>query len=100
MQAITTKYLGATNTSGSKIKAKGWRGSHSMSYDPGLSESDNHILCAQALIDIWNKEDDDYYMPKYGRHDSKLVVVASGALPDITHVGMAHIVKHTVKGDE
>ena len=57
MQAIVTKYLPATNTRGSRIKATCDAGSVSISYPHELSGSDCHRAAAQALLDKldWNK---------------------------------------------
>lgn len=49
-QAIETKYLPATNTRGSRIKATAWVGSITVPYDYGLNADDNHKAAADALI--------------------------------------------------
>lgn len=49
MQAITTKYFGAGNVRGSRIKATCQAGSIFQSYDDGLSAAVNHKRAAQAL---------------------------------------------------
>jgi len=50
MQAITTKYLGPTNTKGSRIKASCEAGSITVSYDHELSHCDNHDAACKALL--------------------------------------------------
>ena len=50
-QAIETKYIKATDTKGSYIKAKAESGSIKVSYDYALSAAENHEAAAQALID-------------------------------------------------
>jgi hypothetical protein len=49
MQAIVTKYFGAGNVKGSRIKAKCQRGSITLHYDDGLSAAVNHKRAALAL---------------------------------------------------
>lgn len=53
--AITTKYLGYTNTKPSRIKAETFVGntSHSVTleYSHSLSETNNHIRAAKALAE-------------------------------------------------
>ncbi len=53
MQAITTRYLGATNTKPARIKATSGSGiSVTVSYDYGLTEVKEH---AQAVIALCKK---------------------------------------------
>jgi hypothetical protein len=51
MQAITTKYLSATNTKSSRIKAASGDGKNSITvgYDYALSEYDLRLSAAKAL---------------------------------------------------
>jgi len=49
MQAIITKYLGATNSNGSRIKAKCAAKSIWFAYDHSLSSSANHAEAARTL---------------------------------------------------
>ena len=49
-QAIATKYLGATNTRGGRIKATAWGGNTTVPYDYALDVQDNHKAAADALI--------------------------------------------------
>lgn len=51
MQAIVTKYLGATNTKGSRIKATASAGSVTVGYDHALNSSENHDAACKALAD-------------------------------------------------
>tara|TARA_R100001086_G_scaffold234282_2_gene156443 strand:- start:77 stop:319 length:243 start_codon:yes stop_codon:yes gene_type:complete len=49
LQAITTKYFGATNTSDSRFIATCKGGRMTVSYDYSLDDIDNHIAAANAL---------------------------------------------------
>jgi len=49
-QAIETKFLGATNTKGARIKASAWGGSVTVPYDYALSTEGAHRAAAEALI--------------------------------------------------
>ncbi|NBV78014.1 hypothetical protein EBR66_07650 [bacterium] len=49
MQAIVTKYLGATNSRGSRIKATCEAGSATVAYDYGLSDYERHKQACDAL---------------------------------------------------
>jgi hypothetical protein len=70
-QAIETKYLGATNTKGGRIKATAWAGSVTVPYDHALTVGGNHKAAADALIAkfVWagtfaqggNAKGDGYY---------------------------------------
>lgn len=48
-QAITTKYLGATNKRGSRVKATAAGGSVTWEWDDGDSTDGNHIRAAKML---------------------------------------------------
>lgn len=50
-QSITTKYLPATNTRGSRIKATSWKGSVTISYPVDLDGPLAHEKAAQTLLD-------------------------------------------------
>lgn len=49
MQAITTKYLGPTNTKGSRIKATCWLKTVTVSWDYALGVEDNHKAAIERL---------------------------------------------------
>jgi hypothetical protein len=49
-QAIETKFLGATNTKGARIKASAWGGSATIAYNYALSTEGAHRAAADALI--------------------------------------------------
>jgi hypothetical protein len=49
-QAIETKYVKATNTRGSRIKATAWGGSITVGYDYALDTDGAHKAAADALI--------------------------------------------------
>ena len=48
-QAIITKYLGATNYRGSRVKATAYAGSVTISWDDALDSEANHANAAAAL---------------------------------------------------
>lgn len=49
MQAIITKFLGPTNTKGSRIKATSWDGSVTVTYNYALDSLNNHRAAADAV---------------------------------------------------
>lgn len=55
-QAISTKFIGPTNTRGSRIKASAQAGSMTFPYDHSLSASMNHAAAAKKFADKyeWN----------------------------------------------
>ena len=59
MQAIITKYLGATNTRGSRIRASAERGSITVSYPYEMSGSAVHEFAAQKLVEKFAASDLD-----------------------------------------
>ena len=56
-QAITTKYLSATNHRGERVKATAQAGSITVSWDYELNTEANHVRAAKALSDKmgWNE---------------------------------------------
>lgn len=83
MQAIITKYHGATNYRPSKISAKCERGSIRVSYDHGLNSDENHRAACDKLCAMFDDED----AKKYGaekRHWRK--PKAGGVIPSGEHV--------------
>lgn len=48
-QAIITKFLGPTNSRGSRVKAKCYAGSITISWDDAKDVDDNHLAAAEAL---------------------------------------------------
>jgi hypothetical protein len=50
MQAITTKFLGASNYRGSRVKASCDGGTITLGWDDALNSEDNHVAAARALI--------------------------------------------------
>jgi hypothetical protein len=88
MQAITTKYLSATNTRGSRIKATCDRGTITIPYPHDLSGDDVHTAAVRALVDRFAVEDlANYGTPKDG--NPWLRPFASGGLPN--KAGMVHV---------
>lgn len=56
MQAIQTKFLGPTNTRGSRFKATCWLTSFTMSRDYSASVEENHAAAIEALVCKLNNE--------------------------------------------
>lgn len=86
-QAIQTKYLPATNTRGSRIKATAERGSITISYPDELSGDAVHRHAVDCLIAKFVKED----VVRYGSDARKggwNRPYVSGGLPDGT---VAHV---------
>lgn len=50
-QAITTRYIGPTNTRGSRVKATAAAGSVTLHWDCALNSENNHARAAKALAD-------------------------------------------------
>lgn len=59
MQAITIKYLPATNTQGSRFKATAAAGSITLGYDHGLDLEGNAKAAVKALVKklAWDRAD-------------------------------------------
>lgn len=76
IQGIETRYLRPTNNRGSRIKATAWSGSVIVSFNYGLSVSDNHRAAAQALIDKFGWEG-DYAQGANSKGDGYLFVCVS-----------------------
>ncbi len=72
MQAIVTKWLGPTNTKGSRIKVKCQAGTMIVPWDSGLGVEENHKAAAAILIAKLGWDQDCY-----GKWHA-------GALPDDT----------------
>ena len=80
MQTIITKYLGPTNTRGSRIVAKCRNGKKTVSYDHSLNADANHKAAADALIaDLKERTGIDW------------AIVATGSVP--TGPGYAFIIQ-------
>jgi hypothetical protein len=58
LQAITTKYLGPTNTRGARIKATADAGSITIPWDHELNAVKNHYAVASAFALQWGWTDD------------------------------------------
>lgn len=56
MQAIQTKYIGPSNTKGSRIKATCWLTSITVAWDHSLNSEANHKEAINALVEKLNKE--------------------------------------------
>ena len=66
MQAIETKYIGAGNVRGSRIKASCERGSITIPYPHELSGEACHVAAADALVAKFVAED----AKEYGTHNN------------------------------
>jgi hypothetical protein len=86
MQSIQTKFLSATDSKGSRIKAKCARGSIVIPLDYGLSGDDIHRAAVMALILRFLDEDESKGTPRETNFWSRAFV--SGSLPDGS---MAHV---------
>lgn len=79
MQTVTTKYLPATNTRGSRIKVSSWLGNKTFSYDHSAN-------CAhEAAFNEWLIEVNKGMATKFGTEcplDGWFKLVAKGSLPD------------------
>ena len=86
MQAITTKYLPATNCKGSRIKATAERGSITIGYPHELSGDECHREAVRQLLDKFAKEDAEKYSSKY--EDAHWGEFVTGQIPggDWVHV--------------
>jgi hypothetical protein len=88
MQSVVTKYLGPTNSRGSRIKAICDRGTITIPYPDQLSRDAIHIAAVRALVNRFAVEDlANYGTPKAG--NPWLRPFASGGLPG--RAGMAHV---------
>ena len=72
MQAIVTKFLGATDYRGSRVKAKCQGGTLTLSWDHALNAEENHRAAARAL------------RRKMGWDTNKYPAMCEGALPNGT----------------
>ena len=86
MQSIQTKYLSATDTRGSRIKAKCARGSIVIPFPHELSGDDIHRAAVLALVTRFLDEDSSKGTPRETNFWNRSF--ASGSLPDGS---MAHI---------
>jgi len=86
MQSIQTKYLPATNTRGSRIKAICERGSVTIPYPHELSGDEVHRAAVLALVTRFLDEDESKGTPRETNFWNRAFV--SGSLPDGS---MAHV---------
>lgn len=83
MQAIITKYHGATNHRPSKMSARCERGAARFSYDHGLNADENHRAACDKLCAQFDAEDTQRHgVPQKQWSAPK----AGGALPSGEHV--------------
>lgn len=88
MQAIQTKYLPATNTRGSRIKATCERGSITIDYPHDLSGDEVHREAVRHLIARFLREDEEGENPCPAFRNPWFRDFATGCLPDGTY---AHV---------
>jgi hypothetical protein len=86
MQSIQTKYLPATNTRGSRIKAKCARGSVVIPFPHELTGDEVHRAAVHALVNRFLEEDEAKGTPRETNFWYSDFV--SGSLPDGS---MAHV---------
>lgn len=67
MQAITTKFIGPTNTRGSRYRATCEAGTITLDADDRLGLEENHKRAAHALIDKLGWWHDETRGDRYGR---------------------------------
>lgn len=73
MQSIQTKFIGPTNTKGSRVKATCRLGSVTLGWDHALNQKENHLEALQAMCDKMND----------GREgDLKWFIIATGESVD------------------
>ena len=78
MQAIITKYMGPTDTKGSRIKATAAAGSITLGWDHALNSEGNHNAAARALCEKFG------WVPKPG--ENRYTPTTSGQLKDGSYV--------------
>ena len=86
MQSIQTKYLPATDSNGSRIKAKCARGSITIPFPYELIGDETHRAAVHALVNRFLKEDEAKRIPCETNFWNRAFV--SGSLPDGS---MAHV---------
>ena len=88
MQAISTRYLGPTNTLGSRIKASCERGSITIPYPYDLSGDEVHREAVRQLLARFIKEDSEGENGCPPERNPWNRQFATGSLPDGT---VAHV---------
>lgn len=74
---ITTKFMGPTNTKGSRVQVKTWMKTFYVSWDHALNSEENHsVAVAEVLYNI-NKERENY----------KWSIIGGGMMPDDSGYG-------------
>jgi hypothetical protein len=86
MQSIQTKFLSATESKGSRIKAKCARGSIVIPYPHELTGDETHRAAVLALVTRFLDEDESKGKPRETNFWNRTFV--SGSLPDGS---MAHV---------
>lgn len=88
MQAIHSKYLPATNSRGSRIKATCERGSITIPYPHDLSGDEVHREAVRQLLERFIREDSEGDNPCPPERNPWKREFVSGSLPDGT---VAHV---------
>lgn len=86
MQAIKTKYIGATNTQGSRIKATCERGSITIPYPYELSGDAVHRKAVDALVEKFAQEDAKKYGIEPEESSWKRPYITGGFNNELYHV--------------
>jgi hypothetical protein len=81
MQAIQTKYLCPTNSSGARIKATCDRGSMTVEWDHALNPEQNHRMARVRLVARFADEDKAKYGSPLNENPWSRMMV-QGQLPD------------------
>lgn len=76
-QVLITKYVGPTNTRGSRVTVKSWNARTTFSWDYAKDERGNHDAAIQEHIAALNAKAAEY-------HDGFKVVSPMGCTPDGT----------------
>ena len=88
MQAISTRYLGPTNTLGARIKASCERGSITIPYPHELSGDEVHREAVRQLLSRFIREDSEGESPCPPERNPWKRDFVTGSLPDGT---VAHV---------
>ena len=78
-QAISTKFLGPTNSRGARVKASCQAGSTTVEWDHALNPAGNHVRAAKQLAAHWGWRGDWYGGANPNNSGYTFVLVAGGA---------------------
>ena len=74
---ITTKFVGPTNTKGSRVQVKTWLKTHYVSWDHALNSEENHSVAVAQVVYELNKE----------RENTQWYINGGGMMPDDSGYG-------------